>query len=570
MKKKKEIELYLIKQFRKCNLLDNINRHAKLKHLDGFKNLNGTVPFYHPTSKTIILIGLSNNEWKVLKLVNPSWNIFSINKKNYKKSWKTQQTKILDSILTSEQERIISKQHQERVTGGLKQEESDQFIDQIDYISPKISNDQIDNTTNSTLQNDLIGKSPGWLLNSGMGLIGIVSLIFLAFSFIIKYPDKITTQGILYSNNPPISHVMPTDGIIDNIHFSNGDTIQEGVQILSIKNNVDLLDFDIYSRFIQQIDVTKGYDFFKSTDFPIGLNLGSLASSYSSLQALYLSLQSQLTQQETSNKISVLKKEILKNKELNQVIENERNILQKELKLLEKNYERYLQLNQDGNVSTVETENELKKILQLQKEINRTSKDYIQNNIEADQKLFEIENLSEIRTKTLEQTKRQIFQTITQIQEEITSWKKKYLLASQIEGEIQLKSHIHEGVSVTKNTELFSIIPTQSENVFAKIQVASNGIGKIDEGDQVILKFHAYPYKEFGFVEAVIRSISILPEIVEGQYFYQIEVGLNATITTNTGFEIPKKAFTEFTAEIITKDYSLIRRIAQNSSKILK
>jgi hypothetical protein len=81
--------------------------------------------------------------------------------------------------------------------------------------------------------------------------------------------------------------------------------------------------------------------------------------------------------------------------------------------------------------------------------------------------------------------------------------------------------------------------------------------GKVLPGQKVLLKLQAYPYQEYGLLEARITARS---EVAMDSN-YAIEMKLVKGLMTNSGVKIPSSPTLEATGEIITEDKSLLERL---------
>lgn len=86
----------------------------------------------------------------------------------------------------------------------------------------------------------------------------------------------------------------------------------------------------------------------------------------------------------------------------------------------------------------------------------------------------------------------------------------------------------------------------------------------MEEGQQVLVKFSAYPYQEFGSVIGRIDYLSDLP-IDEDVFFARVI--FTDGLKTNYGKQLIPTNGMKGEAEIITQDMRLIERIYNNLTK---
>lgn len=100
-------------------------------------------------------------------------------------------------------------------------------------------------------------------------------------------------------------------------------------------------------------------------------------------------------------------------------------------------------------------------------------------------------------------------------------------------------------------------IQNSNNEWIAYVKVPANGAGKIQSGQQVILKMTAYPYLEFGHINGITRQISPTKE----RESYLVEVQIGEKLVTSSKKELQMSGNLSATAEIITENRRLIERI---------
>ena len=90
--------------------------------------------------------------------------------------------------------------------------------------------------------------------------------------------------------------------------------------------------------------------------------------------------------------------------------------------------------------------------------------------------------------------------------------------------------------------------------------------GKIKSGQRVNIKVNGYPYMEYGTLQGIIRTISMVPN----ENNYAIEVDLTDGLKTNTGKILDFTGELTGLAEIITDDRSLFDRILSPLKYLLR
>ena len=89
-----------------------------------------------------------------------------------------------------------------------------------------------------------------------------------------------------------------------------------------------------------------------------------------------------------------------------------------------------------------------------------------------------------------------------------------------------------------RSEEVFSIVPLQ-EDIIGQVLLPASGAGKVDVGNDVIIKLDNYPYIEFGSIKGKVKSISLVTKKLKTETSnietYLVIVSLPDGLTTNYG-----------------------------------
>lgn len=117
---------------------------------------------------------------------------------------------------------------------------------------------------------DLIGNPPGWLLRSGLTVLALVVTVVLIMSAFIRYPDKITSTGIMTSTTPPLRHKAKTAGLVDSIYVDTDQKVKAGDTLLYIQNHATLKDIQQLATFVESFKQAKDLYDYAYLHFPEG------------------------------------------------------------------------------------------------------------------------------------------------------------------------------------------------------------------------------------------------------------------------------------------------------------
>jgi len=427
---------------------------------------------------------------------------------------------------------------------------------------PQEERDIIYNLQSQEEISELIGNAPSWLLRSGIGMIAFASIMIFAACAFIKYPDKFQGRGILTSSNPPIEIVSNSSGYLQNILVKNQDMIQAGQELFYIENTGSKEDVAKLETWFKQFEAASSLTQIQQLSIPSNLQLGPVQSDYTAITSKFNEFKQAITNGIVSQETNNLTKEIENIEKLNISQNKRKEMLKEEIALLEESLERSQELYKNGLTSLDKLEQSKKDLIQKKGIYQGMEKEIINNDIRIGNLDLEKIKLGKNRKDLIGNYKLDLASLISNTQNKIQDWSKEYSIDSKIAGEIVFKTKLAENKFIDENEVLASVIPKLNAGKFLSIQAPISNIGKIEVGQKILIKFDAYPYKEFGIVESKVYSIGKIPELVgDGNSFYEIKALLDDEITSDYGKEIPFKPGMTANVDIITENKTIASRI---------
>ncbi|MEM9823200.1 MAG: HlyD family efflux transporter periplasmic adaptor subunit [Bacteroidota bacterium] len=428
------------------------------------------------------------------------------------------------------------------------------------------------NTSFSDIEiNDLIGEAPGWILRSGISILCLVTLVIGLFSVIIRFPDKIQAPLIITTENPPIAIIAKANGPVEKLFVEDRQKVEQGEVIAYLQNTTKLEDVKQLNAFIHQFEKV-GINCL-ALDFPEAITLGTFQSEVTAFEQKYNEFKSYLQQKSTQQRLSAFEQERQKIDQLNSVFKNESKLLKDELRWNVKDKNRFENLKDQQIVSVAEYEQREIVVVQQKRQLERINRELIQNEIR--QKELQIQGLEllEERKNTIQKYLLALKEMKNRIANLILEWEDKYFLRAAVAGTCNLPVELVENKVVTTGETVAYIIPgSEAGQIVAHAKVDMDGIGKIEEGNSVLMRLDPYPYKEFGIIESEVMSISLLPSTrnEENRRFYNVVIPIGTSIKTDYNKAIPYRPNMSGVGHIITKDKSLFYRVFEQIIRLLK
>jgi len=373
---------------------------------------------------------------------------------------------------------------------------------------------------------DLIGNAPSWLLRSGISMVALVFLTVLGIGYFIKYPDKIQGTGTLTSLSPPIELMSRSDGYIDTILVKDNQVAKKDQVILYVNNTTNPEQIEELTEWISEYEKIENPRNYLDTKVPENLQLGVLQNEYASLCLKYNELQQTLKDGIVFQQMDNISGEVAKLKKLNDSKKREKKIFAQELNLARNDYRMQESLYNDGIISQIELESYRSTLLQKERQYESMENGIIQNNIRIEQLELEKLKLRGNRMNVVQNFQFAVSEINTRIKTRIESWSETYSVSSPIDGIVNYNSSIKPNKPISTGQMLGNVIPENSSEKYLSCAIPVANIGKLEKGQRAIVKFDAYPYKEFGVVLSTVKSISRLPEISpeNPQQYYEVKI----------------------------------------------
>lgn len=407
--------------------------------------------------------------------------------------------------------------------------------------------------------NEILSAPPKWIIRWGISIVFLLIIIFLVLSALIRYPDTLTGQATLTTQNPSITLTSKSGGKLVLLPVRNNQLVIKN-QVLSVFENpanyADVLIVDSIATVVSnQISTSDSVMF--SEQINNNLNIGEITPAYlqliKSIKDYNLFIETNLQNKE----IAILTRDLSEHKTLLLKYQDQINISEQEFKLFEKDYLRDEVLYANKVISAKEFEDKKKAYFVAQKNFENqkmglTNTRISINNIEK--------NILQLQIQQYEQKnklKLELKQSLQSLQNILTEWKQKYLVLSPISGKISFYNYWNINQTIKQGEEMFTVIPEVKEKVVVRLILPAANSGKVKKGQSVNIKLVDYPFNEHGMLNGVVEGISLVPQ--KGNY--NIEVSLTKGMITSYNKTIVYKPEMQAQADIITDNKTVLGRI---------
>lgn len=303
-----------------------------------------------------------------------------------------------------------------------------------------------------------------------------IAFTIVAFSIWGSYTKRSTVQGQL----------IPKSGLIQVFATQQGTIVKKNVYEGQIVKQGDVLFVVSTSSYGEQGDIAAALS--KQTQ----LKAQSIRSEIMRMRIIH-----QNEKKTILNQMNSLKENLLK---MDNLISNQENRVQ----LAKINQERYEKAFKQHAASNEEYEEKRTDLLNEFAQYESLLRDKITFEKQLNEQKINLDGLQSKQGNEVEQLER-LLSTNTQEYIEMQS-KRRIAIQAHTSGVISTVN-IEVGQFVDLSKPSMTILP-ENTSLIAQLYVPSRAIGFVKEGDQVLLRYQAYPYQKFGHAKAKVLSVA--------------------------------------------------------------
>ncbi|MBN1252880.1 MAG: HlyD family efflux transporter periplasmic adaptor subunit [Bacteroidales bacterium] len=414
---------------------------------------------------------------------------------------------------------------------------------------------------------EILGFIPHWIIRGGISVIFFIIILLFIGSWYFKYPDVISSNIIITTQNPPVRLIAKTSGKIETVLVKDKQIVNENELIAIIENSADYnnihdlnIKLDSLNTFILSFDISE------IINFNPYYKLGSIQSIYSSFLTQYQNYFNFVNINYHQRKIEALNLQLEQIKQQHNSYFRQMNIQEQEFSLAKLQFERDSGLYVKNVIPSQEFEKAKGDFLQKKYALEISKNSIINNRISETQLQQSILDLELQFTDQKNKLQLELKSTFDVLKSSIEDWKMKYLFESPVSGKVSFNKIVSENQNIAIGEVAFIIVPEKQGTIIGHLQLAVAGAGKVKENQKVNIKLDNYPFMEYGTIQGRVKSVSLVPS----ENFYLVKIQVPQNLITNYNKTLPFAQQMNGTADIITENISVLERMFNPLKLIFK
>jgi len=404
----------------------------------------------------------------------------------------------------------------------------------------------------------------------GLWISGIVIFIFLLlliFGWIIRYPDMVTGKVTINTPVSPIKLVANAPGKIKLLTDSSQSFVNEEEVIAYVENATSFDTLQMIKKLLKEYNPNEVYNTSILAILPSKSALGELT-------AKYYNFLNNLHQVSNFVNDKLYDKQIasLHQLRIHQIKEIENsseriNINKSNVAFSEKFLKRDSTLYADKVAAEAELDRTKIQHLNSKSAFSNARSSQIDAEKQAQQTLSRISEIDVQKGERKKELEIALLASYNELMDNITNWEQKYLFKAPFRGFVQFLKFWTDGQYVQTQEPVFTIIPDAGAP-YGQVMLPAFGAGKVEVGQEVIIKLDDFPYNEYGSITGIVNSISLTTNTEKAgdgsMEAYLLTVKFPKGLLTNYGKQVVFRYESKGSAEIVTKDRRLVERLFDN------
>ncbi|ALO14140.1 Hemolysin secretion protein D, chromosomal [Salinivirga cyanobacteriivorans] len=407
---------------------------------------------------------------------------------------------------------------------------------------------------------EILGHIPSWIVRWGITMFFFILAALLIGSHFFAYPDVVNGEVEILSVNPPVEIRSKVNGHIDTLYFKDNQHVDKSQIIGTIKNPAKYEDVVRAEQYLDSLKQHIQNNSFNKITIPAKIpSLGNMQSFWASLVSSLNAYQEFYTDKYYDKKIANLKAKIKQQKGYLETLSRQIQLVRQSLSLTKSRYGKDSMLYARKVIAEAEFDQSKQNLIQHMQSLESQEAALTQAQMQLTSQLDQLTDYANQNKRETDQLLREIRQNMENLASSISVWEDNYLIKASKSGKVSFTGIWSSKQPVQAGDIICTIVPEQPGEIMGRVKLSTQGAGKVEKNQKVNIKLMDYPYMEFGMIQGKVENVALVPN----EEFYWAYVDIPKPLKTTYGKQISFRQKMPGTAEIVTKDLSVLDRFLQ-------
>lgn len=358
---------------------------------------------------------------------------------------------------------------------------------------------------------EILGTPPTWLVRWGSTLIFAIVVALGWLGFFLKYPDIVEADIRVTSTDPPKRIIAENSLNISRVWVQNEDTVYQGQVLITFNTKGNFDDILLLDKYLSGVDLINDSTLLAFNP-PRRLVLGDLQpalleffDAQEELRRFNDERFNRLNTRQLKNEAYVIQRGIRAS--LGQIGK-----IEDQLSIVNKRYDQQEKGVKEQVIAARQLELTRDRILDLERERQGLEADIRNRQLQLQTIRNRINGVNIGTFQSQQSTVKDLEEKFSMLRNKLENWKNSYTVTAPIDGIALVPDEsINDNQYVTKDQLLLQILPFAKGDIIGKMNLDLEGSGKVEVGQEVIVKFASYPFQEFGMVRGRINWKGRIP-----------------------------------------------------------
>lgn len=397
-------------------------------------------------------------------------------------------------------------------------------------------------------------------------MVFVMLSLLVGLSFLIKYPDYVEAKVLVTTAEPTERITARVSGQIETLFVQNGESVINGQALAGIKSTAKLVDVLAVKELLDKEAFGKENSFQFPLESISGLVLGEIGLPFLEFERKYMEYRLMQELQPFRGRLDGNRAAVEEIRKRIQSQTQQKELMDRRLRLAAIDYERNRSLHQDGVISDRDFESKEMEYLQMEEQANMMAISISQLQEALSNATQTIRSTSIDREEQETRLLKELVQSYQNLKRSLRDWEYTYLMKSSIDGVVSFQKIWGANQQVNTGELVFTVLPENTSELLGAMKIPAQNAGKVGVGQKVLIKLDNYPFQEYGALLGKITNISVSPD---DEFNYLVYAALPEGSKTSYNRKIPFRQELLGNAEIITEELSVAERLFYKFRSIL-